>query len=217
VATVEVDLAPGGVAASPDGRYLYVTSRVQRPLMSMALTDSLYGALAAVGLPRRAGTLTMIDLKLAEVNPVGAVIARVPAGCAPARVAAAPDGKTVWVTAQQSNELLGFATDQLRAGRTGVPAARVRVGAAPTALRLVKDGRYALVADIRRSGDATAPETVNMIDTAAALAGRPALRSTVSVGGRPQEIGLTTDQHVAYVANSGTSTLTSLDLNSLLG
>lgn len=217
VATVDVDLGPAGLAVSPDGRYVYVASQVQRPVLRLGLSDWLYGALTTAGLPRRAGTLSVIDLKLVELNPSGSVIARVPAGCAPARVAAAPDGKSVWVTAQQSNELLAFPTDRLLAGRAVAPSARVRVGAAPAALRLVKDGRYALVAATRRPGDAAAPETVTVVDTTAALAGRSAVRSTVSVGGLPRDIGLTGDQRMAYVTNSGTSTLTSLDLTSLLG
>jgi DNA-binding beta-propeller fold protein YncE len=215
VATIDVDMGPAGLAVSPDDRFAYVVSQVRRPALSLVGGDLLYGVLTYVGLPRRAGTLSVIDVGRIERNPASAVIARVPAGCGPVRVAVSPDGRTVWVTARRSNELLAFRADQVRAGRARGPVARVPVEPAPQALRLVAGGRFALVAGSDRSEDARAAQAVDVVDTAAALAGRQAVRTSLTVGGMPHEIAVSADQRAAYVANSGTSTLSTLDLTGL--
>jgi DNA-binding beta-propeller fold protein YncE len=132
------------------------------------------------------------------------------------QVAASPDDSLVWVVARRSNELLAFRRDRLLAGETR-PVAATPVGAAPQGLRLVENGAIALVVSSDRSQDPGNPQTVHVVDTAAALAGRSALRSAVEVGGLPEEIDVTPDQRTAYVANSGTSSLSTMDLASVLG
>ena len=215
--TIDVDMAPSGLAASPDGRYLYVVSQVQRPVMSFWPSDRIYGTLTQTGLLRRAGTLSVIDMKRVELDPARAVVARVAAGCQPVRVAASPDGKIVWVAARQSNELLAFSTDELLRREGVAPLARVPVAASPVGLRLLRGGRFALVAGSTGQWDSGAPETVSVVETSAALAGRRAVRTSVIVGGFSGDIGVTADQRMAYVANMETSALTPLDLADLLG
>jgi DNA-binding beta-propeller fold protein YncE len=120
------------------------------------------------------------------------------------------------VVARRSNELLAYRRDQVLAGGTR-PVAVIPVGAAPEGLRLVRNGGVALVASSDRSQDPSTPQTVHVVDTAAVLAGRPALRSAVTVGGMPHEIDLSPDQRTAYVANSGTSSLSMMDVASVVG
>jgi sugar lactone lactonase YvrE len=209
VTSIDVDLRPAGLSVSPDGRYVYVVSQVRRPDLSLGPTDSAYGLLTQLGVPRRAGTLSVIDTRRIELEPAASVVARVPAGCSPSRVAASPDGGTVWVTARQSNELLAFRTDQLLTGRPARPAARVPVMTAAQGLALARSGRVALV-----GGSGTA---VGVVDTAAALAGRPAVRAAVTVGGLPGEITLAPDQRTAYVAATDASALAAVDVSGLPG
>lgn len=215
--TIDVDMAPSGLAASPDGRYLYVVSQVQRPVMSFWPSDRIYGTLTQTNFLRRAGTLSVIDMKRVELDPATAVVARVPAGCQPVQVAASPDGRTVWVAARQSNELLAFSTEELLSGQGAAPLARVPVAASPVGLRLLRGGRFALVAGSTGLWDSSAPETVSVVETSAALAGRQAVRTSITVGGFSGDIGVTADQRMAYVANMETSALTALDLSDLLG
>jgi DNA-binding beta-propeller fold protein YncE len=217
VATVTVDMGPAGLGVSPDGRYVYVASQVPRPVVSLGPSDFVYGLLTYVGVPRRGGTLSVIDVKRIELDAAQAVVARVPAGCGPVRVAVSPDGRTVWVVARRSNELLAFRADQVVAGRAAAPVARLAVGVSPQGLRLVRDGRFALVASADRSRNVDAAQSVVVVDTAEALAGRPALRKTVTVGGLPNDIAVSPDQKMAFVANNGTSTLSTLDLASVVG
>jgi len=223
VGTIEVDMAPTGLAASPDGRYVYVVSELPRPALWLGLGDFLYGGLASFGPLHRAGTLSVIDVKRVGLDPSIAVIARVPAGCGPTRVAASSDGSTVWVTARQSNELLAFAADRLLSGQRAGPVVRVPVGAGPVGLQLVRGGRFALVADSSDpndsggSGGSGPAEEVCLVDTAAALAGRSPVHTGIAVGSFSGDIWVSADQRLAYVANNGSSVLTQVDLTALLG
>jgi len=195
---------------------VYVVSQLPRPVLSVGPSDLAYGLLTSLGLPRRGGMLTVIDVKRLELDPSGAVVARVPAGCAPGQVAASPDGSVVWVLARRSNELLAFRKDDLIAGRTR-PVATIPVGASPEGLRLVRNGAVALVVSADYGRGSQDPRAVHVVDTAAALAGRPALRSSVAVGGTPHEIDVTPDQRTVDVPNSGTSSLSTMDLTAVLG
>ena len=174
VAVGIVSLAPGpvGIAISPDGQQLYVT------------TLGEYG-------PH--GQLWDIDAARAESGEMGAAVARhVAAGCQPVRVAVSPDGRTVWVTALQSNALLAFSTASVRADPSKALNAVVRVGSEPVGLVLVDGGRVALVASSNRGlvtgTGSKQPQAVSVVNTAAALDHRPALIGVVSAGLFPRDI-----------------------------
>jgi DNA-binding beta-propeller fold protein YncE len=183
VAAGIVPLASGavGVAMSPGGGQLYVTT---------------YGAYGPHG------QLWVINTARAESGADGtAVLAHVPAGCQPVRVAVSPDGSTVWVTALQSNALLGFAAADLRDDPSRALRAVVRVGSEPVGLLLVDDGHLALVGNSNRGlvpgTGSDASQTVSVVNTAAALAQRPAVVGIVPTGLFPRD--LTFDQATGQV------------------
>jgi DNA-binding beta-propeller fold protein YncE len=93
VGSIPAQLAPVGLAFSPDGRWLYSTSEI-------------------IKFPSEAGSLSVIDAAKAETDPAHSVVSRVPAGCNPVRVITSANGSTAWVTARQ-------ATPCLRSPRAG--------------------------------------------------------------------------------------------------
>lgn len=174
VAVGIVPLAYGavGIATSPDGQELYAT------------TFGAYG-------PH--GQLWVIDAARAERGATRvAVVRHVAAGCQPVRVAVAPDGHTVWVTALQSNALLAFSAARLETDPAKALQAVVRVGSEPVGLLLIDNGRLALVCNSNRglvAGTGSAqPQTVSVVSTAAALNHRPALIGVVPTGLFPRDI-----------------------------
>lgn len=176
VAVGIVPLATGavGVAMSPDGARLYVTT---------------YDAAGPHG------QLWVIDTAKAESGAGSAsVLSEVAAGCQPVRVAVSPDGNTVWVTALQSNALLGFSAAALVDDPLHALRAVVRVGSEPVGLLLVDNGRLALVGNSNRGlvpgTGGNSPQTVSVVNTAAALAHRPALLGTVPTGLFPRDLSL---------------------------
>ncbi|MBR7836792.1 beta-propeller fold lactonase family protein [Actinospica durhamensis] len=188
-----VPLASGavGMALSPDGTLLYATT----------LGD--YG-------PH--GQLWVVNTAEAEkAAGSSAVVSHANAGCQPVRVAVSPDGGTVWVTALQSNALLAFSTTDLERDPNLALRAVVRVGSEPVGLALADDGRVALVGDSDRGlvaeTGSSAPQTVSVIDTAAALAHRPASLGTVAVGVFPRDIGIDPANGEVLLADYGSGTV----------
>ena len=150
-------------------------------LVSGQLYVTTYGAYG----PR--GQLWVIGTARAESGADGgAVLAHVAAGCQPVRVAVSPDGGTVWVTALQSDALLGFSAARLRGDPSRALQAVARVGSEPVGLLLVDDGRLALVGNSNRGlvpgTGSDVRQTVSVINTAAALAHRSAVLGVVPTG-----------------------------------
>jgi 6-phosphogluconolactonase (cycloisomerase 2 family) len=193
VAVGIVPLAPGavGVALSPDGTLLYVTT---------------YGAYGPHG------KVWVIDASRAEGGAgLSAVLAQAAAGCQPVRVAVSPDGSTVWVTALQSNALLAFSAAALRQDPSQALRAVVRTGSEPVGLALADNGRIALVGNSDRGlvpgTGGNVPQTVAVIYTAAALAHKPALLGTVSAGVFPRDLSVDPASGQAFVANFNSGTI----------
>lgn len=193
VAVGIVPLAPGavGVAISPGGRQLYVT------------TYSTAG-------PH--GRLWVIDAARAE-NGAGstAVLAHAAAGCQPVRVAVSPDSRTVWVTASQSNALLEFSASELLRDPSRALQAVVRVGSEPVGLLLADGGRIALVANSNRGlvqgTGSDVPQTVSVIKTASALGKRPALIGAVPAGLFPRDLTFDPATGEVLLANFSSDTV----------
>src|SRR5213082_1644656 len=60
-----------------------------------------------------AGAIIVVDVTKAESDPAHSVVAKVPAGCSPVRMAISPAGDYVYVTARNSNAMLAFNTAKL--------------------------------------------------------------------------------------------------------
>ncbi len=173
VAVGKVKLGPAvvGSVLSPDGRYLYVTSE------GVANNDFTNGL------------LQVINVAKAERDPAASLVAAVNAGCEPVRVALSEHGSLAWVTARGSDALLAFDTTQLRTSPAHALRADVRVGPQPVGVVLTDGGRFALTADSARFTSPNTPQTVSVVNTRAALAGRPALAGTIPAGKFPREFG----------------------------
>jgi DNA-binding beta-propeller fold protein YncE len=182
VGMIPVGIAPVGLAVSPDGRWLYATSEAARG-------------------GQDGGTLTVIDLRRAETDPAASVVATVDAGCSPVRVITSAKGSLVWVTARESDRLLGFSAARLRTDPARSLIASVEVGEAPVGLALVDSGSRIVVADSNRFSASGAASSLAVVDVADALAGRAALSGYLPAGGFPREMALAPDGRALFVTN----------------
>jgi len=180
VGMIPLGLAVVGMAISPDGHWLYATSE-------------------AKSATSRQGTVSVINLKLAETRPRRSVDESATAGCDPVRVALSPDGTVVWVAARESNGLL----------------ARIRVGAAPVGLALLRNGTRIVVADSNRFAATGQTAALTVIDTHAALAHKPAVIGEISAGTFPRELSVQATQNRLLVTNFGSNQLEVIDLSHL--
>ena len=151
IGTIGLGRAVVGMAVSPDGKWLYATSEV-------AAGDGPYG------------TVSVIDVQRAETSPASAVVATAAAGCGTVRVAASPDGRVVWVTARESDDLLAFSASALRTEPHHALLALVRVGEAPVTHTSTVAATSPLSIPIASTFQAQPPHSI--VDADAVLAGR---------------------------------------------
>jgi DNA-binding beta-propeller fold protein YncE len=134
------------------------------------------------------GTLSIVSMKKAEADPAGAVVSTVRVGCQPSRALFSADGSVLWVTDRQSDELLAFSPARLLSDPRRALIARVMVGEVPLGETFVDGGRRIVLADSDLNGPKTAVANLAVVDTAAALAGRPALLGYVPTGLLPRAV-----------------------------
>jgi len=176
IGSLSIGANPVGLTVSHDGSTLYATSWIStNPIVR--------------------GVLSVIDVAKAtnksQMN--SAVVSKVTTGCEPARIAVTPDDKTVWVTTEQSNYLLGYSASMLRTEPGKALIAKVLVGKVPIAIALLRGSRI-LVAD--SGGD------LAVIDSSAALARKPgALLGLIPAHTDPHEIAVNSSGTIAYVTN----------------
>jgi DNA-binding beta-propeller fold protein YncE len=162
------------VGTAVSGGFLYTTSEI----------TPTGGAPTETGI----GSLSVVSLRTLETNPAAALPHSVPAGCDPVRVAVAPDGGTVWVTARETNALLAFDAAKLATDPRHALLRTIPVGTAPVGL--VFAGGRIVTADSDRFNVPGATTGLSVVDVQAALAGRSAVLGTIATGRFPREFAL---------------------------
>jgi DNA-binding beta-propeller fold protein YncE len=196
VGYVPLGVQPVGVTSSPDGKWLYVTSLQRFP-----------GPMPAEG------TLSVVSMQRAERAPAKAVVSTVNAGCSPARVIT--DGSTVWVTARDSNTLIGYSASRLRSDPAGSIVAEVKVGMAPIGLTFAAGHSRIVVADSDLNATPGRDPGLAVVSTAAALAGKDALLGTIPAGVMPRQLTLAARGKTLLVTDEGSGQLQAANLRHL--
>lgn len=137
---IPVTGAPVGLAFSADGRWLYATSELGTAAMTPVCKPEQSGERM-----HPEGLLFRIDVAKAAVDPAHAVTGALPVGCNPVRVAVAPSGRQLWVTARGDNALVRVGLDSWLPGHAG-DAASFPVGTSPVGVAVRPDGRQVWVA-----------------------------------------------------------------------
>ncbi|HTZ91271.1 MAG TPA: protein kinase [Streptosporangiaceae bacterium] len=225
------------VLISPDGRFAFVTLQNSAEMAVFNLAHALadgFGAADFVGdVPLAAqpvgmttdgrwlyvvsltGKLAVLNLSKAETDPAHAVVATVRAGCGSARALLSGNGQVVWVTARQSDALLGFSAARLRSDPAHALIARVMVGETPLGETLVDHGTRILVADSNLNQLAGVPSNLAVVSTAKALGGKPALLGYVPVGAVPRQFAVEPGGQVALVTVQHAGELVAVDVAGL--
>jgi len=198
VGLIKVGPQPIGIAMSPDGDHVFVTSKQDNAS------------------PTSTGVVQVIDVQKAETSPESSVIQSVDAGCGASRVVTSADGKQVWVTASDSNALLGFDAAKLISGDSHALIARVPVGQLPLGLILVRGGSRIVVADSNRDKHPGDESNLAVVDVAKALAhDKSALLGYVRSGVTPRQFALASHGSKLLVTNTDSGQLQVLSVKQL--
>ena len=215
VGRVPVGDAPIALTFSPDGRWLYTTSQIAPEAYKWPIECKPEGApdpsKAQARYPQ--GALIVVDVERARRDPANSVAAKVPAGCSPVRLAITPGGERAFVTARNSNALLGFDTSKFAEDPMHALVGTVPVGTSPVGVTVVNEGKLVLVTNSNRfSKDRTARQTLTVIDASKVSAGASAIMGSVPAGAFPREFGTSPDGRTLFVANYNTNELEVIDL-----
>jgi DNA-binding beta-propeller fold protein YncE len=144
----------------------------------------------------------VIDVKKAQRDPAHSVTRRVAAGCSPVRMALAPDGATAWVTARNSNAVLGFSVPKLLAGDAGALLVTLPAGVAPVPVLVTPDGGVVLAGNSNRFGlGAKGNQTLSTFDVREAVRGRSVPLGQIKVGRFPRELTRTKSGLLVFLSN----------------
>jgi DNA-binding beta-propeller fold protein YncE len=211
IGRIPVGLAPIALTFSPDGRWLYTTSEEASPNWNWPATlkpEHAGPKQANTRVP--AGAVVVVDVARARTDPAHSVIARVPAGSSPVRMAISPDGGRVYVTARGENALLVFDTAKLRSDPDHALLARETVGAAPVPVAVIQEGKTVVVGNSNRFDQSSKADTLTVLE-AARLGHSPAVIGTILCGSFPREMCVSADGKTLCVTNFRSSTLEIID------
>ena len=188
-----------GSRLSPDGRILYVTSEIVQQTNSS----------------QPQGGLSIIDVPTLATDPAKALLGTVYAGCQPVRIALAPAGETVWVTARASNKLLAFDAAKLLDDRENALLTSVQVGISPVGVVFVDNGRRIITADSDRFNTTDATSGLSIIDTQAALGGPEDSLGSITTGPFPREFAVSPDGNTFLVTDYDSDQVQAVDIRTL--
>jgi DNA-binding beta-propeller fold protein YncE len=217
VGKIPVGEAPIALTFSPDGRWLYTTSEIAPKSFGWSIDCKPEGEDPAKTTPQYPqGAIIVVDVARAETDPANSVVARVPAGCSPVRLAITPAGDRVFVTARNSNALLAFDSDKLRSDSAHALIGTVPVGSSPVGVASINGGKHVLVTNSNRfSADRAARQTLTVIDAAKVAAGQSAVIKNLPAGAFPREFGRSPDGRTVFVANYNSNEIQVIDLDRL--
>ena len=198
IGKVPVGYGPSGLTFSPDSKRLYVVVQVT------AIPGTECQAESSKDQPHAAGQLVVIDADRAAANPSSAVLAAVPAGCNPVRVAVSPDGIAAYVTMRGSNAVGAFDTTRLVTDGSRAATGLFKVGKSPVGVTATDKLVFATNSDRFSDGQS---QSVSVIDPA-----NPTHIRTIPANGFPRELKLTPDMKTLLITNFTGQELELVDL-----
>ncbi|WP_430392167.1 YncE family protein [Dyella sp. 20L07] len=142
VGRVPAGLAPVGLAVSPDGRWLYVTSQVGPPVSGGKVCKPENKEAK----PHPEGLLLRVNVEALASDASHAIAGVLHAGCNPVRVALSPSGQDLWISARGDDALLRLQPTDWLSDDTHLKLKVYPVGPSPIGVAVRGDGAQVWVA-----------------------------------------------------------------------
>jgi DNA-binding beta-propeller fold protein YncE len=215
VGAIPAGNAPIALTFSSDEHYLYSTSQAAPPELKWPVTCTPEGSAPNSIAPTHSqGAILVVDVAHAETDPEHSLVAAIPAGCNPVRLALSPGGDVLYATARGDNQLLRFDATKLVADPTHAMTGRVTVGTSPVGVAVFDDGKKIVVTNSNRFGpDANEPQSLTVVDAAKFASGADAVLGSIPAGAFPRELRVTADGRTLLVANFLSKSLDLVELS----
>ncbi|HEY1758948.1 MAG TPA: hypothetical protein VGG72_26480 [Bryobacteraceae bacterium] len=213
VGKIPVGNAPIGLRFSPDGKWLYTTSQGATPDWKWPKACKPEGqnpATAQIVNPE--GAVVVIDVARSKTEPAQAVVARVPAGCSPVRMAISPGGDRIYVTARNSNAVVAFDTAKLLTDAEHSRIGEAPVGSAPVPIAVVDEGKKVVAGNSNRFARNNDPQSLVVLDAGKIKDGVDATRGMIPAGAFPREMSVSADGRTLFLTNFGSNSLQMMDV-----
>jgi YVTN family beta-propeller protein len=218
VGAIPTGIAPIALVFTGDERYLLTTAEGADSSWGWPGVCTTEGRASQDAEPLRPeGAIVVVDFAHAKTDPANSVLAKIPAGCSPVRLALSPAGDRAYVTARNSNALLVFDTEKLLSGGFGARIASIPVGSSPVGVIVVENGAKVIVTNSNRfAGNENDRQTLAVIDSGKITSGAGAVVGSIPAGAFPRELHATSDGRTLLLTNFNSNTLQAIDLSRVL-
>ncbi|KAI0126119.1 cytochrome cd1-nitrite reductase-like protein [Xylariales sp. AK1849] len=181
---------------SPDFKKLFVTSEVATDAASTS-----------------EGSISVLDVDKLKTTPGKAFLHKVNGGCHPVRCKITPDGKYLWVTVREANQLLAFDAEKLAKNQTSdVLVTTVQTGTSPVGIALI--GSHVLTADSNRWGYSNTTTGITVVDSISALTDTVVNFPQIRTGQFPREFAVSPDGNTLLVGEYDALRVRAVDVSS---
>ena len=217
VGQIPVGRAPIALTFSIDQTLLYTTSQVAPATYGWPAVCRAPGSdTTRQPIPYAKGAIMVIDVAKATVDPAGAVVGAVAAGCNPVRLITSPRGDFAYVSARTDGAVLVFETSKLLKDPGNALIAQIAVGDAPVGLAMLYNGVWLAVTNSNRFATTAVPQRFTVIDTRDVQSAARSIVGRVPTGIFPRELRITDDGKTLLLTNFGSKNVAVIDVARLL-
>jgi DNA-binding beta-propeller fold protein YncE len=213
IGRIPVGIAPIALTFSQDGKRLFTTSELAAPAWGWPAACKPEGRGGDGPIRNPEGAVVVIDVARAATDPANSVVARVPAGCSPVRMAQSPAGDRIYVTARNSNAVLAFDTAKLVSDPEHARLSSAPVGTAPVPVAVIDGGLRVVAGDSDRFNGGNTPQSLTVLDVEKDGTLRTA--GLIPAGSFPREMAVSNDGRTLFLTNFRSKSLQVVDLANL--
>jgi len=214
IGTIPTGNAPIALTFSADGKWLYTTAQGALSDWNWPKACTQEGG-RSTEITRPEGAVVVVDVARARTDPARSVVARIPAGCSPVRMAISPGGDRIYVTARNSNAVVAFDTAKLLSDGAHARVGMAPVGRAPVPIAVIDGGTKVVAGNSNRFGGSSAGESLVVLDAARIPGGGGATLGEIPAGAFPREMSVSADGRTLFLTNFGSNSLQVMDVERL--
>lgn len=188
-----------GQQFSADHTKLFVTSEMNNTATTLNETQ---------------GIISVLDVATLRKSPGKSLIKKVNSGCHPVRAQLSLDGKHLWVTQREANQVMAFDAAKLADNfTTEAMVTTVNTGTSPIGLTAIKN--HILTADSNRFGYSNASTGITVVNTQGAIGNGRINFPQIPTGPFPRALAVSPNGNTLLISEFDGSSIRAVDVSTL--